>query len=70
MIQEHRACEQEEAGGCRETAHQAALAFINSNIHMDVPPQGERGPGHPLLASPIGCGPEFRPSACGCDPLI
>lgn len=34
----------------------AALAFINSAIHMDVPPQGERVPGQPLLASPIGRG--------------
>lgn len=53
MIQEHRACEQEEAGGFREAAHQAALAFINSNIHMDVPPQGERGPAIPCWPLPL-----------------
>ena len=38
----------------------ATLAFINSTIHMDVPPQGERVPGQPLLGSPIGCGPRVQ----------
>jgi hypothetical protein len=57
-------------GGCGEAAHHShiSISSISASVWMSYPRE-EGAPVTPL-ASPIGRGSKFRPSAFRCDQLI